>query len=92
MWDVSVREAGQRALHGVIVLEGVEATLVGRRDEAVHAVGDIDAWAARVGCHWVRQDGWFPASCLACGGSLPAWEPQDARIWSVGDDLRERSR
>jgi hypothetical protein len=22
----------------------------------------------------VRDDGWFPATCLACGGSLPEWE------------------
>jgi hypothetical protein len=23
----------------------------------------------------VRQSGWFPASCPACGGSLPEWMP-----------------
>ncbi len=23
----------------------------------------------------VRQEGWFPGGCLACGGSLPEWEP-----------------
>ena len=26
----------------------------------------------------VRGDGWFPASCLACGGSLPEWEIDEA--------------
>jgi hypothetical protein len=36
------------------------------------------------GLHWmderpefwdhVREDGWFPAHCLACGGSLPEWD------------------
>ena len=26
----------------------------------------------------VRGDGWFPPSCLACGGSLPEWEIDDA--------------
>jgi hypothetical protein len=23
----------------------------------------------------VRENGWFPASCPACGGSLPEWQP-----------------
>jgi hypothetical protein len=37
------------------------------------------------GAHWedgaiafwegVRANGWFPATCLACGGSLPEWAP-----------------
>ena len=26
----------------------------------------------------VRHDGWFPASCLACGGSLPEWELEES--------------
>lgn len=27
----------------------------------------------------VRENGWFPASCPACGGSLPEWTPVDRR-------------
>jgi transposase len=30
--------------------------------------GSIEFWEA------VRRDGWFPGSCLACGGSLPEWD------------------
>jgi hypothetical protein len=29
--------------------------------------GTIEFWEG------VRRDGWFPGSCLACGGSLPEW-------------------
>lgn len=26
----------------------------------------------------VRDNGWFPGPCLACGGSLPEWAPEPA--------------
>ena len=38
----------------------------------------------------VRGDGWFPPSCVACGGSLPEWEIDDARRRASGIDDRER--
>jgi hypothetical protein len=47
------------------------------------------------GAHWedgalsfwetVRGDGWFPGTCLACGGSLPEWRPV-AAAEPVGDE------
>jgi len=37
----------------------------------------------------VRGAGWFPACCVACGGSLPEWEVDDA---GVRDGVDERAR
>ena len=34
----------------------------------------------------VRGDGWFPPSCLACGGSLPEWEIDDTHAEERVDD------
>jgi hypothetical protein len=28
----------------------------------------------------VRDSGWFPPSCLACGGSLPEWEVEEQGV------------
>jgi hypothetical protein len=36
----------------------------------------------------VRDDGWFPPSCLACGGSLPEWEVDEPRTPHVDEDER----
>jgi hypothetical protein len=37
----------------------------------------------------VRDSGWFPPSCLACGGSLPEWELDEPRAAENGEDHEE---
>ena len=59
-------------------------------DGASAAIGDATVDCPMCGAHWedaevsfwetVRRHGWFPGTCLACGGSLPEWavEPEPA--------------
>jgi hypothetical protein len=52
-------------------------------DEALAAIGTAAVDCPTCSAHWedgavafwgrVREDGWFPGTCLACGGSLPEW-------------------
>jgi hypothetical protein len=60
-------------------LPGRVADLDGELAQAAAATADCPT----CGAHWedatfgfwegVRAAGWFPATCLACGGSLPEW-------------------
>ena len=51
------------------------------------ADASVDFW------HRVRRDGWFPPTCLACGGSLPEWTPGPADGWpgSGGAKVSDRA-
>jgi hypothetical protein len=40
--------------------------------------------------HHVREDGWFPPTCLACGGSLPQWEVDERRASDERSSARPR--
>jgi len=76
--DTLVAWAGRVGYHRVWLPDGVVE---------LDALADV-RWASvtcpACGARWedggpafwemVRGDGWFPASCLGCGGSLPEWE------------------
>ncbi len=69
--------------------------VVGLQD-ALASLGPAAVDCPTGGAHWedgtvafwerVRAEGWFPGTCLACGGSLPEWTAQE------GETVSERAR
>ena len=68
----------QLAGHARVWLPGRVVTF-----DAPAPVGHVGVDCPTCGAHWedaepsfwehVRRNGWFPGTCLACGGSLPEW-------------------
>jgi hypothetical protein len=58
--------------------------------DALPALGAAAVDCSTCGAHWedgtvefwerVRRTGWFPGTCLACGGSLPEWSEEPATV------------
>jgi hypothetical protein len=90
---VAWAEAAEEALLGWAALTGYRRVWLPGRvvdlDGALAEVAPAATDCPTCGAHWhdegvafwerVRAAGWFPGTCLACGGSLPEWIVAPAR-------------